>query len=119
MSADTTTTPPREGFANYLRQLGVLRVLLLLIALVLIGFAGAVTEPYSSGWSLVRGAIVPALVPIVIMVLLFDALMARVLLGEGGPSERQRLRRVIGTDLGVVALLLLAWSPFFYSLYAI
>ena len=65
---------------------------------------------------MVRGGVVPPLVPLLLAVLMFDTLMARVWLSEASGAEAGRLRRIIGSNLTVAALLVLAWGRFFYEL---
>ena len=59
--------------------------------------------------------IAPALVPIVVMLVLFDAFMARVIMS---PEVRQmRYGTVLWTYSVLAALLVLAWAPFYAQLF--
>lgn len=103
---------------GYLAQLGVLRCGLLTVTLIVTVLAIGAPAPSFSGdvATMVRGGVVPPLVPLLLAVLMFDTLMARVWLSEASGAEAGRLRRIIGSNLTVAALLVLAWGRFFYEL---
>ena len=72
---------------------GVLRSLLALAGVLLIVFAispGVV--PVYSGWPFVPTVLVPVLAPLILMLLLLDALMSRVLMSDMRGAERDRRR---------------------------
>lgn len=108
----------KSSMHRVLRELGPLRLGLYLLTAVTAVFAREPDmEAIRYGWQLITTLVVPALSPMVLMVLLFDMLMARVLMSdfEEGP-RRARYRLVLKADALVVAMLLLAWLPFFLSL---
>ncbi len=113
--SDHLSAGKESTVVGLLVQLGVLRILLLGTTLVLAAFAIGVPEPYGSVWNIIHGGVAPAVVPLLFMVVIFDALMARVWLSEASGQEAARLRRIIAIDLGVVLVLVIAWAPFFSS----
>ncbi len=64
-----------------------------------------------------RTLLLPALAPLVWLVLLLDTLMARVMLGSVDDAERARYRFVIRTNLIVVLLVAALWSRYFVALF--
>ncbi|KAB7619648.1 hypothetical protein [Alkalilimnicola sp. S0819] len=105
------------GLKRWLRDLGALRLALLFMGLVVVVFAADPdVEPVRHGWRLITTGVIPALSPMVVMVILFDMLMARVLMSDTEGRRRARYRRILKTDGIVVALIVLSWMPFFLSL---
>ena len=70
------------------------------------------TPPVYAGWDMIPTLVFPALVPLLFMVLLLDAIMSAVQLASY-PGERRRYRTVIGVSLGMALLLVLWWWPYF------
>lgn len=94
--------------------MGALRLMLLALALlhlVLMPFADASLPP--EGWGILFGVILPAAVPIVVMVLMLDVLMCLVLKNDAEPARRSQLNFTLGVLLTFIGLLLLAWVPVF------
>lgn len=107
----------RGQSANLLQQMGVLRVVLVGAAILDILLAPNPGTPVVySGWSLVTTLIVPVLAPILLQVLLLDALMAKILMSSNQGAERARFRRIMIVDLVVAAVLMLGWAPYFLAL---
>jgi hypothetical protein len=103
---------------QFLSQLGVLRVTLLVLALltvVLRPTPGA--EAVYEGWSFARTVLLPALAPLLFMGVMFDALMARVMMVDKVEAQRQRYRRIAWVSFGTGVLLLLFWIPYFIGLW--
>ncbi len=98
--------------ANYSMRLGILRALLasLLVALVIMSDRGE-----QSSWSMLPSLLAPALVPILVLVVLFDIVMSRVVMSV----DERKVR--YGTVLWTYLLLLLAtaifWGPFYSGLF--
>jgi hypothetical protein len=110
---------PRTRPENLLRQMGVLRVVL--IALVILDMLAAPrpgTAAVYSGWEVVTTLILPVLAPILLQVLLLDALMGRVLMSSSKGAERARYRRIMVVNLMFSAALVLWWLPYFLKLFA-
>jgi len=59
--------------------------------------------------------IMPVLAPILLQVLLLDALMGRVLLSSAKGAERARYRRIMIVNLVFSAALVIWWLPYFSS----
>ncbi|TVR58881.1 MAG: hypothetical protein EA420_16645 [Candidatus Competibacteraceae bacterium] len=109
--------PPRPGVLGFLASYGPLRIPLAataLISIFLVPAPGA--APAFEGWAMVSTLLAPVLAPLAVMVLLLDALMARVMMAEAGDAARTHYRRVLWTDLGVVAVTLGFWIPYFRGL---
>ena len=110
---------PRARSENLLRQMGVLRVVL--IALVILDMLAAPrpgTVAVYSGWEVVTTLILPVLAPILLQVLLLDALMGRVLMSSAMGAERARYRRIMIVNLMFSVALVLWWLPYFLKLFA-
>jgi hypothetical protein len=108
--------PPR---ASLLRELGVLRVALVLMALaVMIGAPKPGTAPVLEGWGLWSTLLTPTLAPILFMVLMLDALMGRVMMTDTEGDVRARFRRIVTVNLVTGIALFLWWMPYFAALFA-
>ena len=101
----------------FLQSIGPLRLMLATVALGIIVLApGGDVQETRTGMALVSTVLVPALSPMVLMVLLLDALMSRVWMSEQEEAQRKRFRNIIRLNLGLSALLVVAMSPYFISL---
>ncbi len=122
MAAKTRTpvkrnSRPRGQEANLLQQLGALRVALIAGAIVDMLVAPSPGTPVVyAGVQLVTTLIVPVLAPILLQVLLLDALMGRVLMSSHTGAARARYRRIVIVNLVVVSVLVLRWTPYFLAL---
>lgn len=111
------TVKARRQSANLLQQMGVLRVALVGAAILDILVAPNPGTPVVySGWALVTTLIVPVLAPILLQVLLLDALMAKILMSSNRGAERARFRRIMIVDLVIAVVLILGWAPYFLAL---
>ncbi|MEL6710337.1 MAG: hypothetical protein AAF669_08520 [Pseudomonadota bacterium] len=100
---------------NFLTHLGVLRGLLLFSALVCCPLVWlADTEP--TGWGVITAYVIPSLVVLLSFVLLLDALMNRIFMLEQDTSQRTVRQIRLWSDLGVFALLLVCWLPYFRTI---
>lgn len=113
------TVRPRAQPENLLRQMGVLRVVLIALAIfdMLASPPPGAVAVYS-GWGLVTTLILPVLAPILLQVLLLDALMGRVMMSSSKGAERARFRRIVTVNLLTGAVLVLWWLPYFLKLFA-
>jgi hypothetical protein len=127
MVVKTRPTPKKKASASRLRgrkesllhQMGVLRVTL--VALVILDILASPRPGASavySGWEMVPTLILPVLAPILLQVLLLDALMGRVMMSSAAGAERSRYRRIVTVDLVFVIVLVLGWMPYFLKLFA-
>jgi len=106
-----------NSWISRLRGFGWLRHALLLATLVLIVFVPPPgTRAVLTGWPLVTTVLIPVLAPMTFMVLLLDALMARVFLTDAEGAARQRYKTILLVDLLAAAVLLLRWLPYFAAL---
>ena len=80
------------GLQQILKWLGPLRLMLVLGALALLVLRPApATRPVYAGWDMIPTLIFPALVPLVFIVLLLDAIMGAVQLSSH-PGEQRRYK---------------------------
>jgi uncharacterized membrane-anchored protein len=105
---------PRQGV---LRELGPLRIGLLLLALTVMLLAPKPGTPaVYGGWQMIPTLMAPVLAPILLQVLLLDALMSRVWMSAYTGAARARYRRILWVNLGVAALTTLWWLPYFMAI---
>ena len=105
-------------YLGFIQRLGLLRAALLLLAcLVAVSMLWVDTSLAPEGWGLLRAAVLPALPPIVFMVLLLDILMCQILKSDEEISTERRLNLMFVTKchLFVATILLLSWLPVFIS----
>jgi hypothetical protein len=114
-SASRTRVRPQ----NLLYQMGLLRVALIALVILDMLAAPAPGAPaIYSGWELVSTLILPVLAPILLQVLLLDALMGRIMMGSAKGAERARYRRIVTVNLVFSIALVLWWVPYFLKLFA-
>ncbi|MEJ2509185.1 MAG: hypothetical protein P8009_06860 [Gammaproteobacteria bacterium] len=105
------------SLSRFLIELGPLRVALVLLGISLVVLIPAPGTPaVFTGWALATTVIVPSLVPIVFMLLVFDAVMSRVVNDSREPATRLRLRHILWTDLVLAAALAFEGIPFLVAL---
>ena len=110
--------PAASSLTARLRELGALRVALVLMALaVMIGAPPPGTAPVFNGPGVWNTLLTPTLAPILFMVLMLDALMGRVMMTDTQGAERTRYRRIVTVNLVAGGLLLLWWLPYFAALF--
>ncbi len=102
---------------TFVVSLSPLRIMLMSAALIMIFFpASPDAEMQYHGWKMLTTLMVPVFVPMVALVLLLDALMARVVMGEHQGDERRQYRMIIVVDLLLAVSLAAAWFPFFAAI---
>ncbi|HEX5057595.1 MAG TPA: hypothetical protein VFX02_13995 [Gammaproteobacteria bacterium] len=104
----------KVSVARRIADMGTLRLMLLALALlnlVLMPFADASLPP--EGWGMLFGVVLPAVAPIVVMVLMQDVLMCLVLKNDAEPARRSQLNFTLGVLLLFIVLLLSTWVPVF------
>ncbi len=103
--------------ASWTTELGPLRWMLAILVLFVALLAPAAFAETDLHWPMVVPTVVaPAVAPILFFVLMLDVLMTRVWMSSAGAQGRARLRRAFWFDLGLTAVLVLAWGPFFLRL---
>ena len=98
-------------------NVGVLRIMLGTLGLLTL--VCRFIEPENPPWTVIIGAVVPALVVMIAWVLPFDALMARIFMAERGVALRARAVSIIRFDIGLLVLLTVFWGPYFISVLSI
>lgn len=102
---------------SYLTSLGLLRQLLIGLALLNIILRPAPGTPAArEGIEIIPTLISPAAAPILIMVILFDALMSKIRASDAEGKEREKFTKILRVELATVAIMLIAWFPFFSAL---
>lgn len=117
MARAKSKTSAGNGMARWARELGVLRWLLLIgvvITFVLAPAAG--TSGSYTGWALVPSVLIPVIAPLLLMLLLLDALMSRVFMTDTHGDARRRLRMIVTLNLIVAAALVIYWIPYYLAL---
>ncbi|MBS36132.1 MAG: hypothetical protein CMO26_09435 [Thiotrichales bacterium] len=94
-------------------QVGALRLSLAVLGVCSLVFLFMDPEP--GGLRIMAKQVVPALVVMVVWVLPFDALMAKVFMAERPVEQHSRYRAIIKFDFLVLAVLILSWGPYFYT----
>lgn len=106
-----------KSIGIWLAQLGPLRITLLVCVALIIALAPAAGTPATyTGWGFVRTVLIPVLAPLLLMVVLLDALMVRIFMADAAGESRRRLRRLITLNLVVAVGLALYWLPYYLAL---
>ncbi len=116
-SSRKSTARQTSGWLDRLGRYGVLRSLLAATSVLIFIFAttpGLV--PVYSGWPFVSTVLLPVLAPLIMMLLLLDALMGRVLMSDLTGVERARKRTIVIVNLILVTAVVLRWLPYYMSL---
>ncbi len=109
---------PPAGISDYLRELGPMRLFMLLLAIADMAAAPRPgSEIVMSGWQLWTTLVSPTLAPIIFMVLMLDALMSWVMVTDTQGDVRARYRRIAWINLLAGAVLLASWTPFFLKMF--
>lgn len=98
-------------------ELGAMRMFLALLALLALVFAPRPgTPPVLEGWRMVPTLILPTLAPLVFLVLMLDALMARVHMTSVRGEALARYRRIVVVNLLIGLMLVGYWTPYFIAI---
>ena len=101
-----------------LKQMKPLRVALAIIAIVIALFATkAGTKANYEGIQVLLTLILPALTPLVFLVLLLDALMNRVWLIDATGDDISKFRTIMRIDLLLSAIIFVRWIPYFIEIW--
>jgi len=110
--------PKKVTHKPWWQELGTLRISLILMTFVVMALApNPGTPAVYAGWSIVPTLMAPVLAPILLQVVLLDALMSRVWMSAYAGAARERYRRILWINLGVAALSTLWWLPYFLALF--
>jgi hypothetical protein len=99
--------------ADYLRRVGFLRAVLMLITVLLAFlslFAGGEAE--TSGWPLVTTLLAPVFFVIFVFVLSLDMLMTLVFMSGSSAAERRRFTMIFRSEALLLVILLASWTPY-------
>ena len=107
-----------NSLACRIANFGVLRSLLIALAILAIVLAPEPQIRTVIAWPLIVPTLfAPAIAPLVLMVILFDLVMAKVMLsGEKDVKKRRHARQVMLVDAIAIAAILYAYLPFFLAL---
>ena len=112
-------SPARRAplWLDVLGRYGVLRSLLAMSGVLLFVFAtSSGVVPVYSGWPFVPTVLLPVLAPLILMLLLLDALMGRVLMSDLRGAERTHKRTTVIVNLLLGAGVVLRWLPYYMAL---
>lgn len=117
MSASIVNARTLNRWLDRLKKLGPMRWLVMLSALALIVFVPAPgTRAVLHGPAVIPTVVVPALAPIVLMVVFLDALMSAVFMIDKTGEERVRMKLSLGLHLFLAFLIILVWFPYFRAI---
>lgn len=98
--------------------LGPLRTILLLSAfLCLVTVQTPGTIPQYEGFAAFTTLIMPVMAPLVVVLLLLDALMAQVFRVGGDPARNRHYLRIIWIHLGAATIVTLVWLPYYLAIF--
>jgi hypothetical protein len=102
---------------NLLKSLGFLRISLLSLGIINVFLS---PEPGTfaarEGIEVIPTLITPAAAPILMMVILFDALMSKVRASDSHGEEKRKFKHIMYTELAVAAFMIIGWLPYFLAL---
>ncbi len=107
-------------FATLFRDLGALRAVLVACTVALIAlapFADGAVHLHDS--RLFTSVVAPALMVIFVFVLMLDITMTRIFSMDTSPERQSGMRRAVRIELGLLLLLLAAWTPFMLRLFQV
>jgi hypothetical protein len=98
-------------------SLGFLRITLLAFGLI---DAFLRPEPGTAvvleGPEVITTLIAPSAAPIIVMVILFDALMSKIRASDATGEQSRKYKSIMWTELAVVAFMVLMWLPFYMAI---
>ena len=107
-----------KKFKKLLIQMKPLRILLVILGILVAVFAvKAGTNTRYEGIEVLHTLILPALTPLVFLVLLLDALMNRVWRIDATGEDVSRYTNIMRVDLLIAALILIRWTPYFIEIW--
>ena len=107
-----------DKFGKLLKQMKPLRVMLALAAFLVVLLApGAGTQAIYEGFAVITTLVVPALTPLIFLVMLLDALMNRIWLIDSNAENSSKYRNIIRVDLLLALMILIVWAPYFIEIW--
>lgn len=104
---------------QYIKEFGPLRIgLIVLVLFSLIFRPAAIIDPIYEGWNILFHMLLPVLAPIQFMLLMLDALMAKVMMADKIGTERQCFRRIMWTQFLLALAFLAYWLPYYIAINA-
>ena len=98
-------------------SLGFLRICLLGLGIIDVLLRPAPgTYAAREGIEIISTLVAPAAAPIIIMVILFDALMSKIRASDTIGEESKKFKQIMWAELIVVAFMILAWLPYFLAI---
>ncbi|MEZ5591390.1 MAG: hypothetical protein R3F53_12070 [Gammaproteobacteria bacterium] len=120
MSSQTVVEPqqaaPDTTADSWPRQIGPLRWMVAILALVAAPCAYLQDVSMGSPWDLLIKTVMPGVALFLIWAIPLDILMAKVFKSEADAATQARYRRVIRFDLMVMLVMLLSWGYFFLQI---
>jgi len=118
MTADTKSPTAVDRLLQFLGDLKPMRWVLMgsaILLLFLVPDAG--TGAHYEGWDIVPTVLLPVIAPLILMLLLLDALMTRVFSSDAEGPARSQLRATMWANLIIAIVLLLRWVPYYAALH--
>lgn len=104
-------------YMTLIKQLGFLRISLLMLGIIDTLIAPEPgTYAIKHGIDMIPTLVAPAAAPIILMVILFDALMSKIRASDAQGEESKKFKRIMWAELTVVAFMLIGWLPYYLAL---
>ena len=98
-------------------SLGFLRICLIMLGILDVLLSPTPGTPAArEGIEIIPTLIAPAAAPIIIMVILFDALMSKIRSSDAQGEESKKFRHIMWTELAVVGFMIMGWLPYFLAI---
>ena len=96
---------------------GALRAMLYILVLMLtVSALFSFGETHKSGLMMFPTLIAPVLVPMFFFVIPLDMTMCKIMMSDKSEQSRKRYKNMIWLDLAALAILFVAWLPFYKDL---
>ena len=98
-------------------SLGFLRISLLALGIINSFLSPKAGTPISlECLAVIPTLVAPAAAPIIIMVILFDALMSKIRASDASGEESKKFKSIMWTELAVVAFMIIVWLPYYLAI---
>jgi hypothetical protein len=99
------------------QSLGFLRISLLMLGVINAFLCPQPGTPISlDGMEVIPTLVAPAAAPIILMVILFDALMSKIRASDSTGEESKKFKTIMWAELAVVAFMVMAWLPYYLAI---